>query len=67
MSGHLIREALALGAVPICPVDHGVNRLILADRRGEADPNKFGHQWVERGVPYWCVSQVLPAEEAGES
>ncbi len=61
---HLVEEALRLGAIPICPDNHAVDYLVLADIRGVKDPSKFGHKWVERGQPIYCISQVLPPIEA---
>lgn len=50
---HLVREAIALGAVPVCPVHQ-----VAAGTRGKKDPAKFGHIWRQDDEDVWCVHTV---------
>lgn len=71
--GHMVAEALRLGAIPVCTKydqSLGGGPLILADVQGVKDRRKWGHPWLDPrdGAPrHYCITQVLPEDYELES
>ena len=59
MNGHLVREAIRLGAHLVCPVDGET-----LDKQGTKDPNRWGH--LNQSMNEWHVAEVPTKEPSND-